>query len=60
MMNYLDIFGITLIGLAASWFLGKAWLKNKAGCGSGCGSCSSGCQTKVKSFKLKTIPIKAI
>lgn len=60
MEHIVDIATITLVVIGASYYLFKVFKKSRKGCGSICSGCDSGCQTKVRHFDSKTIPIKNI
>lgn len=60
MEHLTDIIIILAIVIGAAFYLFKTFKKAKNGCGSICSGCSGSCNTKVKSFSGKSIPIKQI
>lgn len=58
--HILDFAFIAPIVGSASYYLYRLFKKAKQNCGGLCSGCQGSCQTKVKQFKAKVIPIKSV
>lgn len=60
MTHLLDIGLIAPVVIGASNYLYKVFKKARQNCGGLCSGCQGSCQTKVKQFKARVIPIKSL